>query len=130
MGAVLFGDKVKDIVTPGSHGSTFGGNPVCAAGAVSIVSRIDDAFLNSVSEKSRYIKEFLANVNGVKSISGMGLMLGIETEKNAKEIADECLKSGLLVLTAKTKVRLLPALNISYDELNKGLKILKEIIEK
>ena len=130
MGAVLFGDKVKDIVTPGSHGSTFGGNPVCAAGAVSIVSRIDDAFLNSVSEKSRYIKEFLANVNGVKSISGMGLMLGIETEKNAKGIADECLKNGLLVLTAKTKVRLLPALNISYDELNKGLKILKEIIEK
>ena len=130
MGAVLFGDKVKNIVTPGSHGSTFGGNPVCAAGAVSIVSRIDDAFLNSVSEKSRYIKEFLANVNGVKSVSGMGLMLGIETEKNAKEIADECLKNGLLVLTAKTKVRLLPALNISYDELNKGLKILKEIIEK
>ena len=130
MGAVLFGDKVKDIVTPGSHGSTFGGNPVCAAGAVSIVSRIDDAFLNRVSEKSRYIKEFLANVNGVKSISGMGLMLGIETEKNAKGIADECLKNGLLVLTAKTKVRLLPALNTSYDELNKGLKILKEIIEK
>ena len=120
----------RDIVTPGSHGSTFGGNPVCAAGALSIVSRIDDAFLNSVSEKSRYIKEFLANVNGVKSVSGMGLMLGIETEKNAKEIADECLKNGLLVLTAKTKVRLLPALNISYDELNKGLKILKEIIEK
>ena len=130
MGAVLFGDKVKDIVTPGSHGSTFGGNPVCAAGAVSIVSRIDDAFLNSVSEKSKYIKEFLANVNGVKSVSGMGLMLGIETEKNAKEIADECLKNGLLVLTAKTKVRLLPALNISYAELDKGLKILKEIIEK
>lgn len=130
MGAVLFGDKVKDIVTPGSHGSTFGGNPVCAAGAVSIVSRIDDAFLNSVSEKSRYIKEFLKNVNGVKSVSGMGLMLGIETEKNAKEIADECLKNGLLVLTAKTKVRLLPALNISYAELDKGLKILKEIIEK
>lgn len=130
MGAVLFGDKVKDIVTPGSHGSTFGGNPVCAAGAVSIVSRIDDTFLNSVSEKSKYIKEFLANVNGVKSVSGMGLMLGIETEKNAGEIANECLKNGLLVLTAKTKIRLLPALNISYDELDKGLKILKEIIEK
>lgn len=130
MGAVLFGEKVKDIVTPGSHGSTFGGNPVCAAGAVSIVSRIDDTFLNSVLEKSNYIKEFLSNVNGVKSVSGMGLILGIETVKNAKEIADECLRNGLLVLTAKTKVRLLPALNISYDELNKGLKILKEIIEK
>ncbi len=130
MGAVLFGEKVKDIVIPGSHGSTFGGNPVCAAGAVSIVSRIDDEFLKAVSEKSKYIKEFLLNVKGVKSVSGMGLMLGIETEKDAKEIANECLKNGLLVLTAKTKVRLLPALNISYKELDKGLKILKEIIEK
>jgi len=130
MGAVLFGEKVKDIVVPGSHGSTFGGNPVCAAGAVSIVSRIDDEFLEAVSEKSKYIKEFLLNVKGVKSVSGMGLMLGIETEKDAKDIANECLKNGLLVLTAKTKVRLLPALNISYEELDKGLEILKEIIEK
>lgn len=130
IGAVLFGDKVCNTVTPGSHGSTFGGNPVAAAGAVSIVSRIDNVFLKTVSEKSSYIKDFLSNVSGVKSISGLGLMLGIETEKNAKEIADECLKNGLLVLTAKTKIRLLPALNISYKELNKGLKILKEIIEK
>lgn len=130
MGAVLFGEKVKDIVTPGSHGSTFGGNPVCAAGAVSIVSRIDDEFLEAVSDKSKYIKDFLMNVNGVKSVSGMGLMLGIETEKDAKAIANECLEKGLLVLTAKTKVRLLPALNISYEELDKGLKILKETIEK
>lgn len=130
IGAVLFGDKVCNTVTPGSHGSTFGGNPVAAAGAVSIVSRIDNVFLKTVSEKSSYIKDFLSNVSGVKSISGLGLMLGIETEKNAKEIADECLANGLLVLTAKTKIRLLPALNISYKELNKGLKILKEIIEK
>lgn len=130
MGAVLFSEKVKDVVIPGSHGSTFGGNPVCAAGAVSIVSRINDEFLKAVSEKSKYIKDFLLNVKGVKSVSGMGLMLGIETEKNAKDIANECLKNGLLVLTAKTKVRLLPALNISYEELDKGLKILKEIIEK
>lgn len=130
MGAVLFGEKVKDVVIPGSHGSTFGGNPVCAAGAVSIVSRINDEFLKAVSEKSIYIKDFLLNVKGVKSVSGMGLMLGIETEKNAKDIANECLKNGLLVLTAKTKVRLLPPLNISYEELDKGLKILKEIIEK
>lgn len=130
MGAVFFGEKLKDTVTPGSHGSTFGGNPICAAGAVSIVSRIDDKFLDAVNEKSKYIKDFLNNVSGVKSISGMGLMLGIETEKDAKEIAGECLKNGLLVLTAKTKIRLLPALNISYEELEKGLNILKEAIEK
>lgn len=130
MGAVLFGEKLKDTVTPGSHGSTFGGNPICAAGAVSIVSRIDNKFLDEVNKKSKYIKDYLNNVQGVKSISGMGLMLGIETEKAAKEIAGECLKNGLLVLTAKTKIRLLPALNISYEELEKGLNILKEAIEK
>lgn len=130
MGAVLFGEKVENCVTPGSHGSTFGGNPIAAAGAISIVKRINDDFLDGVSKKSEYIKEYLKNVKGVKSVSGMGLMLGIETEKSAKEIAGECLQNGLLVLTAKTKVRLLPALNISYEELEKGLKILKEVIEK
>lgn len=130
MGAVLFGEKVNDVVTPGTHGSTFGGNPICAAGACSIVSRIDDAFLLSVREKSKYIINFLNNVKGVKSISGMGLMLGIEIEKDAKEVANECLEKGLLVLTAKSKIRLLPALNISKAELDEGLNILKEVIEK
>lgn len=130
MGAVLFGEKLKDTVTPGSHGSTFGGNPIAAAGAISIVSRINDEFLAEVADKGNYIREYLADCSGVKSISGMGLMLGIETKKPAKKIAAECLEQGLLVLTAKTKIRLLPALNISKKELNKGLKILKEVIEK
>ncbi len=130
MGAVLFGEKVESHITAGSHGSTFGGNPVAAAGAVSIVERIDDEFMKTVSEKSEYIIKFLKSVNGVKSISGMGLMLGIETGKDAKEVVNACLEKGLLVLTAKTKIRLLPALNISYEEIDKGLNILKEVIEK
>lgn len=130
MGAVLFGEKLKDTVTPGSHGSTFGGNPIAAAGAISIVERIDNKFLNEVAAKGDYIRDYLGKIKGVKSISGMGLMLGIETEKPAKEIAAECLERGLLVLTAKTKIRLLPALNISKNELDKGLNILKEVIEK
>lgn len=130
MGAVLFGEKLKDTVTPGSHGSTFGGNPIAAAGAISIVERIDDKFLNEVAAKGDYIRDYLGKIKGVKSISGMGLMLGIETEKPAKEIAAECLERGLLVLTAKTKIRLLPALNISKNELDKGLNIFKEVIEK
>lgn len=130
MGAVLFGEKLKNTVTPGSHGSTFGGNPIAAAGAISIVERIDDKFLNEVAAKGDYISDYLGKIKGVKSISGMGLMLGIETEKPAKEIAAECLERGLLVLTAKTKIRLLPALNISKNELDKGLNILKEVIEK
>ncbi len=130
MGAVLFGEKLESHITAGSHGSTFGGNPVAAAGAVSIVERIDDEFMKTVFEKSEYIIKFLKSVNGVKSISGMGLMLGIETEKDAKEVVNACLEKGLLVLTAKTKIRLLPALNISYKEIDKGLNILKEVIEK
>lgn len=130
IGAAIFSEKLKDTVTPGSHGSTFGGNPVSAAGAVSISERIDDKLMTQVCEKSAYIKDFLSKVKGVKSISGMGLMLGIETDKDAKKIAADCLEKGLLVLTAKAKIRLLPALNISYDELNEGLEILKEVIEK
>lgn len=130
MGAVLFGEKVESHITAGSHGSTFGGNPAAAAGAVSIVERIDDEFMKTVFEKSEYIIKFLKSVNGVKSISGMGLMLGIETGKDAKEVVNACLEKGLLVLTAKTKIRLLPALNISYEEIDKGLNILKEVIEK
>ena len=131
MGAVLFGEKLKDTVSPGSHGSTFGGNPIAAAGAISIVERIDDDFLCEVTKKSEYIKQSILEMQNVKSISGFGLMLGIETTKDAGEIAKECLKKGLLVLTAhKNKVRLLPALNISYDEIDEGLKILKEVIEE
>ena len=131
IGAVLFGEKLKNTVTPGSHGSTFGGNPIASAGAISIVKRIDDDFLLAVSEKSKYIKNEIAKWKNVENISGMGLMLGILTNKDAGEIAKECLKKGLLVLTAhKNKVRLLPALNISFAELNEGLDILKEVIEK
>lgn len=131
MGAVLFGEKLKDAVTPGSHGSTFGGNPIAAAGAISIVKRLDDEFLAEVSKKGEYIKQMLFDIKGVKSVDSMGLMLGISTDKDAGEIAKSCLENGLLVLTAhKNKVRLLPALNISYDEINQGLKILKEVIEK
>lgn len=131
IGAVLFGEKTADCVTPGSHGSTFGGNPIAAAGAVSIVKRIDGALLSEVTKKGEYINAFLKNVKGVKALSGLGLMIGIETEKDAYDIAKKCLEKGLLVLTAHgNKVRLLPALNISYEELDEGLNILKEVIEE
>lgn len=131
IGAVLFSKKLKSTVTPGSHGSTFGGNPIATAGAISIVERINDDFLITVNEKSKYIKNEISKWKNVESISGIGLMLGISTNKNAVEIANECLKKGLLVLTAhKNKIRLLPALNISFSELNEGLNILKEVIEK
>lgn len=129
IGAVLFGEKLQDTMTPGSHGSTFGGNPVVAAGACSIVERIDDDFLSEVQRKSEKIRTALAKVKSVQSISGMGLMLGIETDKPAGEVAKACLANGLLILTAKTKLRLLPALNISDAELDEGLEILKGVLE-
>ena len=129
MGAILFGEKLKDTVTPSSHGSTFGGNPICAAGACSIVERIDDEFLSQVKKKGDYVWEFLSGINGVEKISGMGMMIGF-TAGDAGEIAKKCLENGLLVLTAhNNKIRLLPALSISKDELDKGLNILKEVIE-
>ncbi len=131
IGAVLFGEKLKQTVSPGSHGSTFGGNPIACAGAISIVERIDDKFLDEVSNKGVYIKKKILEIKNVESIYGMGLMIGIETTKDASEIAKDCLQNGLLVLTAhKNRVRLLPALNISYKEIDEGLKILKEVIEK
>lgn len=131
IGAILFGEKIKDVVTPGSHGSTFGGNPIAAAGALSIIERIDDAFLESVNKKGKYLLNKLKEIDGVKEISGMGLMIGILTDKNAGDVAKECLKKGLLVLTAhNNKVRLLPALNIEIKDIDEGIKILKEVIEK
>ncbi|MBR5156107.1 MAG: aspartate aminotransferase family protein [Clostridia bacterium] len=129
IGATVFSEKLKDILPPGSHGSTFGGNPIAAAGAVNILSRIDDNLLAEVKDKSKIIISTLESLDGVENISGMGLMLGIKTTKPAKDIMLYCLKNGLLVLTAKDKVRLLPPLNITKEELKEGLEILKDAIK-
>jgi acetylornithine/N-succinyldiaminopimelate aminotransferase len=128
MGACMMGEKTADTLTAGTHGSTFGGNPVCAAGALSILSRLDDELLASVTQKGEYIKTALNGAAGVKSVSGLGLMLGIETEREAAVIAAECLSKGLIVLTAKNKVRLLPPLNITTEQLEKAVEILKGVI--
>ncbi len=128
MGVCMLGEKVKDTLTLGSHGSTFGMNPAVAAGALSIVKRLDDEFLAEVKKKSDYIVERLNSCENVKSVSGLGLMLGIETTKPAGDIVNECLDKGVLCLTAKTKVRLLPPLNISPDDLEKALNIITEVI--
>ncbi len=130
LGAVILGEKVENVFSAGTHGSTFGGNPVCCAGALSIISRLTDEFMAEVDKKSQYIINELKDVKGVIAIHGKGLMLGIETEKPALDIVKACLDRGVLALTAKTKVRLLPPLNISYEELDKALTILKEEISK
>ena len=125
IGATLLGEKVKDVLTAGSHGSTFGGNPVCCAGALNILSRIDDNLLAEVEKKSKYIIDELSEALGVKSVTGMGLMLGIETEKPASDVIASCMDAGLLVIKAKNKVRLLPALNIPTEQLSRAVEILK-----
>lgn len=126
IGATMMGEKVENVLKPGDHGSTFGGNPVCCAGAISILSRIDDALLNEVKEKSDYIFSALSNSDGVESVSGMGLMIGIKTKKNAKEVVAECINNGVLCLTAKDKVRLLPALNIPLEQLKQAVEVIKK----
>ncbi len=124
LGATVMGEKAEGVLKTGDHGSTFGGNPVACSGALNILSRIDTELLESVRRKSEYIISELNGAKGVRSVSGMGLMLGIETEKDAAEVIAECQKNGVLVIKAKTKVRLLPALNIPWDLLEKAIEVL------
>ena len=125
IGACLLGEKVQDIFAPGDHGSTFGGNPAACAGGVSILSRIDDALLAGVRARSQYIFDQLTGANGVQSVSGMGLMIGIKPVKPAREVVAKCIENGVLCLTAKDRVRLLPALNIPMEQLEKAIAVLK-----
>lgn len=125
IGATMLGDKVKEIYTFGDHGSTFGGNPAVCAGALNIISRIDDELLASVRKKSRLIFDELQGADGIISVSGMGLMIGVETQRDAGEVIAECRERGVLVIKAKNKVRLLPPLNIDEELLLTALKVLK-----
>ena len=126
MGLCMLGEKVQDVFVPGDHGSTFGGNPVCCAGAVSIIERLDDVFLEEVRKKGAYIQEALQDAPGVEGLTGMGLMVGIKTSRPAGEVVKACMEKGVLCLTAKDKVRLLPALNIPWDVLKKAVEIIRE----
>ena len=128
IGATMFGEKTQDVFTYGTHGSTFGGNPIACAGAVSILKEIDDALLASVKEKGDYIKKEMEGTKGVKSVAGMGLMLGIEPVAPVGPIVEKLLAKGVVVLTAKEKIRLLPALNIPMEQLKKAVAIMKDVL--
>ena len=128
IGACMLFDKCKAVFGFGGHGSTFGGNPVVCAGACSVIGRIDEKLLSDVRKKGEYLMSELKKIDGVEEVTGMGLMIGIKTEKPAAEIAKKCISKGLLVLTAHSKVRLLPPLIIGKAEIDFAIKILSEVI--
>ena len=126
MGATLLSDKVKDIFAFGDHGSTFGGNPVAASAALSVVERLTEDFLADVTRKSELLKDLFTGAPGIESVSGLGLMLGLKTTRLASEVVAACMENGVLCLTAKDKVRLLPALNIPDELLVKAAEVITE----
>ncbi len=126
LGACLMGEKVEHVLGHGDHGSTFGGNPVACAGAVSIINRLDDAFLAEVRRKGKILFSALEGAPGIEKITGMGMMCGVKPVKPAGDVVKKCIEKGVLCLTAKDKVRLLPALNMPEDVLVKAVNIIKE----
>ena len=130
MGATLLSEKLADIFSYGDHGSTFGGNPVAAAAALSVVSRLTDEFLQDVTRKSELLRGLLKDAPGIEALTGLGLMIGIKTTRPASEIIADCMENGVLCLTAKDKVRLLPALNIPDELLVKAAEVIKKAASK
>ena len=130
IGATLMNEKMQNVLGPGDHGSTYGGNPVSCAGALSVIQRLDEAFLSEVQAKSDYIFAELKDAPGIKSVTGLGLMIGIETERNARDIVMDCMENGVLCLTAKTKVRLLPPLNIPMEDLEYAIETIKAVAKE
>ncbi len=131
MGVCLAGEKCADVLTPGTHGSTFGGNPIACAGGLAVLEKAgDEKFLSEVREKADYLRGKIAAIDEVASVSGIGLMVGIELKtKKAADVVKAALDEGLLLLTAKTKIRLLPPLTISYEEIDKGIAILEKLLK-
>jgi len=131
IGAVLLGEKTKDALAAGEHGSTFGANPICCAGGLAVMERLTDEFLAEVAAKGEYIRSKLQGMPKVTALSGLGMMIGIQIEgATAKAVAAKCLEKGLLVLTAKDRVRLLPPLVIDYTDIDKGLEILQNVLKE
>ncbi len=129
IGACLFFEKTENVYVPGDHGSTFGGNPVACAAACNIIERLTPEFLLEIQGKSEYLRAKLRLMDGVKEVTGLGLMIGLKLEKNPKEVLKACFERGLLVLTAHDKLRLLPPLTITKIEMDEGLSILKEVLK-
>lgn len=129
IGACLFFDKAEYALSKGDHGSTFGGNPVCCAAACNVLSRLTDEFLLEVQGKSEYMRAKLRGMDGVKEVTGLGLMIGISVNSNAHALMEKCLQKGLLILTAHERLRIVPPLTITKREMDEGLTILSEVLK-
>ena len=127
IGAAMMSERVESVLGFGDHGSTYGGNPVCSAGALTVINRLTDEFLDEVNSKSEYVFSALNGADGIESVSGMGLMIGIKTTKPAADVVKAAIEKGVLCLTAKDKVRLLPALNIPFEDLKIAIDTIKEV---
>ncbi len=128
LGACLFYKKTERVFSADDHGSTFGGNPVCCAAGVNVIERLTDEFMLEVQGKAEYLRAKLRIIDGVNAVTGLGMMIGLDIDKNVKEVAAACLKKGLLVLTAHKRLRLLPPLTITKTEMDEGLTILREVL--
>ena len=131
IGVCLATEKCSGVLTPGTHGSTFGGNPLACAGGNAVLDTVlSDGFLADVRAKGEYFRKKLSEMPEVEGVDGMGLMLGIRLKtKKSADVIKECLNNGLLILTAKAKLRFLPPLNITTEEIDKGLAILADILK-
>ncbi len=130
IGACMMNEKMENVLGYGDHGSTYGGNPVCCAGALSVLERLDENFLGRVKRRSGYVMSALYGQPGIESISGMGLMIGIKTVAPAGQVVAACIERGVLCLTAKDKVRLLPALNIPMEDLEFAVETIKSVAKE
>ena len=132
IGACLCTEKLKDVLSPSTHGTTFGSNPVVCAGANYVLDTVSKPeFLQEVTDKGEYLKNKLQSVNGIKSVRNLGLMVGIELEKgDAHKIAEKCVENGLLIITAKSLLRMLPPLNITCAQLDEAVAILEKTLKE
>lgn len=130
VGGILFNKSCSHVFEPGDHGTTFGGNPAVCAGGVEVMKRIDEEFLALVADKAAKMRARIEKMDGVLQVSGLGMMIGISLrEDNAKDVVKKALELGLIILTAKDRIRLLPPLNITFDELDEGLELLEKAIK-
>ena len=132
LGCVIFGEKTEKVFCPGDHATTFGGNPVATAGAVHILTRLDSSFLSEVRKKGEYMREKIMKMPHVVGIDGLGLMMGIRLDESVKsaDVVKNAIGKGALLLTAKTKIRLLPPLTITYEEIDKGLAAMESALSE